>query len=58
MPPIPVVFGLIAFAGVFLLFLGISQMRRAAGGTEDFQACRLRGDDRRRPGAAAVDGPP
>ncbi len=38
MPPIPVVFGLIAFAGVFLLFLGISQMRRAAGGTEDFQA--------------------
>lgn len=34
----PVVFGLIAFAGVFLLFLGISQMRRAAGGTEDFQA--------------------
>src|SRR5439155_21133595 len=38
MRPIPVVFGLIAFAGVFLLFLGISQMRRAAGGTEDFQA--------------------
>src|SRR6059058_5872484 len=38
MPPIPVVFGLIAFAGVFLLFLGISQMRRAAGGAEDFQA--------------------
>ncbi len=35
---IPVVFGLIAFAGVFLLFLGISQMRRAAGGSEDFQA--------------------
>src|SRR3982074_2136230 len=35
---IPVIFGLIAFAGVFLLFLGISQMRRAAGGTEDFQA--------------------
>src|SRR3979409_1658270 len=35
---IPVVFGLIAFAGVFLLFLGISQMRRAAGGAEDFQA--------------------
>jgi tight adherence protein B len=34
----PVVFGLIAFAGVFLLFLGISQMRRAAGGSEDFQA--------------------
>ena len=35
---IPVVFGLIAFAGVFLLFLGLSQMRRAAGGAEDFQA--------------------
>jgi len=34
----PVVFGLIAFAGIFLLFLGISQMRRAAGGSEDFQA--------------------
>src|SRR2546423_8689156 len=38
MPPIPVVFGLIAFGGVFLLFLGISQMRRAAGGADDFQA--------------------
>src|SRR2546430_17002447 len=38
MPPIPVVFGLIAFAGVFLFFLGVSQMRRAAGGSEDFQA--------------------
>jgi tight adherence protein B len=35
---IPVVFGLVAFAGIFLLFLGISQMRRAAGGAEDFQA--------------------
>src|ERR1700720_3154253 len=35
---IPVVFGLIAFAGIFLLVLGLSQMRRAAGGTEDFQA--------------------
>jgi tight adherence protein B len=35
---IPLVFGLIAFAGVFLFFLGISQMRRAAGGAEDFQA--------------------
>jgi tight adherence protein B len=35
---IPVVFGLIAFAGVFLLMLGVSQMRRAAGGSEDFQA--------------------
>src|SRR5438445_272454 len=38
MPPIPVVFGLIAFGGVFLFFLGISQMRRAAGGAEDLQA--------------------
>ncbi|TAN32597.1 secretion system protein [bacterium] len=35
---IPVVFGLIAFAGVFLIFLGLSQARRAAGGSEDFQA--------------------
>src|SRR6266849_1707070 len=35
---IPVVFGLIAFAGVFLFFLGISQMRRPEGGSEDFQA--------------------
>jgi tight adherence protein B len=35
---IGLVFGLIAFAGIFLLFLGISQMRRAAGGAEDFQA--------------------
>src|SRR5437879_559589 len=38
MPPISVVFGLIAFAGVFLFFLGVSQMRRSAGGAEDFQA--------------------
>lgn len=36
--PIAVIFGLIAFAGVFLFFLGISQARRAAGGAEDFQA--------------------
>ena len=35
---IPVVFALIAFAGVFLFFLGISQLRRSAGGSEDFQA--------------------
>src|SRR5919109_1314173 len=33
-----VVLGLIAFAGVFLFFLGVSQMRRSAGGSEDFQA--------------------
>src|SRR3989441_9318229 len=38
MPPIPVVFGLTAFAGVFLFFLEISQMRGSAGGAEDFQA--------------------
>jgi tight adherence protein B len=36
--PIAVIFGLIAFAGVFLFFLGISQARRSAGGAEDFQA--------------------
>jgi tight adherence protein B len=35
---IPVVFGLVAFAGIFLLFLGLSQLRRSAGGAEDFQA--------------------
>jgi tight adherence protein B len=35
---IPVVFGLIAFAGIFLLVLGVSQMRRSAGGSEDFAA--------------------
>jgi len=35
---IPVVFGLLAFAGVFLFFLGLVQMRRSAGGTEDFEA--------------------
>src|SRR5260370_4678240 len=36
--PISVIFGLIAFAGVFLFFVGISQARRSAGGSEDFQA--------------------
>jgi len=35
---IPTVFALIAFAGIFLVFLGFSRMRRAAGGSEDFQA--------------------
>jgi tight adherence protein B len=35
---IPVVFGLVAFAGVFLFVIGISQMRRASGGSEDFAA--------------------
>ncbi|HWO45575.1 MAG TPA: hypothetical protein VNO87_08315, partial [Methylomirabilota bacterium] len=33
-----VVFALFAFAGVFLLFVGLNQARRAAGGAEDFQA--------------------
>src|SRR6266702_6408932 len=32
------IFALIAFAGVFLLFIGLSQLRRSAGGAEDFQA--------------------
>ena len=36
MPSIPIVFGLVAFAGVFLFFLGLSRMRRQAGGSEDF----------------------
>jgi len=34
----PVVFGLIAFGGVLLFFIGIGQLRRSAGGSEDFQA--------------------
>src|SRR5712691_7538809 len=38
MPSIPLVLGLLAFAGVFLFFFGISRMRRSAGGAEDFQA--------------------
>ena len=36
--PIGAIFALLAFAGVFLLFVGLSQMRRSAGGSEDFQA--------------------
>src|ERR1700694_2161565 len=32
------IFALLAFAGVFLFFIGRSQMRRSAGGAEDFQA--------------------
>src|ERR1700704_2348917 len=35
---IPLAFGILAFAGVFLFFFGISRMRRSAGGSEDFQA--------------------
>jgi len=38
MAPTTAVLGLIAFAGVFLFILGIRQMRRSAGGAEDFQA--------------------
>ena len=51
--PISVIFGLIAFAGVFLFFLGISQMRRSAGGAEDFQA-RLAAYGVTTAGAAAI----
>jgi len=36
--PIGAIFALLAFAGIFLLFIGLSQMRRSAGGSEDFQA--------------------
>src|SRR5436305_13125304 len=35
---IPMVFAIVAAAGVFLVVLGLSQARRAAGGSEDFQA--------------------
>src|ERR1700736_1236164 len=38
MPSFAIGFALVAFAGVFLFILGLSQMRRAAGGSEDFQA--------------------
>src|SRR5256886_11419022 len=54
MPSIPVVFGLIAFAGVFLLFLGISQMRRGVGGAEVFQAGRAARGVRTPAGAQAL----
>src|SRR2546429_9076289 len=33
----PLVFGIIASAGIFLFFIGLNQARRAAGGSEDFQ---------------------
>src|SRR6266699_1083984 len=36
--PIGAIFALLAFAGVFLLFVGLNQARRSAGGAEDFQA--------------------
>src|SRR4029077_13549270 len=35
---IPLVFAIVAGAGVFLFFLGLNQARRSAGGSEDFQA--------------------
>lgn len=35
---IGIVFAIIAAAGVFLFFIGLAQMRRAAGGSEDFEA--------------------
>ena len=35
---LPVIFGLLAGAGIFLVFLGLAQMRRAPGGSEEFQA--------------------
>ncbi len=35
---IPMVFAIVAGAGIFLVFLGLNQVRRAAGGSEDFQA--------------------
>ncbi len=37
-PTIPMVFAIVAGAGIFLVFLGLNQARRAAGGSEDFQA--------------------
>src|ERR1700737_1340482 len=36
--PFPVILGLVAFGGVLLFFIGIGQLRRSAGGSEDFQA--------------------
>jgi len=33
----PLVFGIVAAAGIFLFFIGLNQARRAAGGSEDFQ---------------------
>ena len=49
----PLIFALVAFAGIFLLFIGISQMRRAAGGSDDFQA-RLAAYGVTTAGAAAI----
>ena len=49
----PMVFGLIMGAAVFLVVLGINQARRAAGGSEDFQA-RLAAYGVTTAGAAAI----
>jgi tight adherence protein B len=49
----PMVFGLIMAAAVFLVVLGINQARRAAGGSEDFQA-RLAAYGVTTAGAAAI----
>src|SRR2546430_17695240 len=49
----PMVFGLIMSAAVFLVVLGIAQARRAAGGSEDFQA-RLAAYGGTTAGAAAL----
>ena len=38
MPTIPLIFALVAFAGIFLLFFGISRMRRSAGGADAFHS--------------------
>jgi tight adherence protein B len=51
------VFALFAAAGIFLVFFGIGQARRAAGGTEDFQA-RLAQYGVDPSGATAVAAPP
>jgi tight adherence protein B len=34
----PLLFGIVAAAGIFLFFVGLNQARRSAGGSEDFQA--------------------
>ena len=38
MNPIVIVLALVVGAGILLFFVGLSQMRRAAGGSEDFQS--------------------
>jgi tight adherence protein B len=36
--PVGAIFAIFAFAGTLLFFVGLNQMRRSAGGAEDFQA--------------------